>query len=599
MKKSSAKRGNSLTGPKIMTLDTIDQQKEYVSSQKTGSKGLGVVLVDAFLRGMRDLGYKDPAWAMAEMIDNSIQAGATAISIRLGSDSSASGGQPASIAILDNGIGMIPEMISYAVRWGGTDRWDDRSGFGRYGYGLPSSAIYLAKKYAVFSRISGGRWHCVNVDLEKIASFASSQEKIDQLLTPRPASLPEWILCEETRMPVPELKSGTVIVLEELDRRIRGWIRADAIVSKLRKQLGVIYRHFLPGYSLFVQGEQVQAVDPLFLMEHARFYDETPVRAQRVEARTFEVETDKGVGKVTIKASVLPPNFQLDNPDEYGMRGAAQNSRAKIMREYTGIMVCRASRQIDNVWPDWTKYQNFDANIRIEINFDPELDEFFGMTTSKQQIVIDEDMWNRLRGSGAGGGGLANLVDDLRKRFREMRADLKAASKTENPQERKSVKALQLSSRLKSGVVEPTPEQAAEAERNLVDAAKEEARSTGRPLVKVLEEWRDKTSSLPWDIVLLSMPEGPFYRPSRLGEQRRLIINTEHPFYYHIWEAAGVNRVALELWLLVLSECELESRGELETIYRAERMRWSGRLRWALQELSTDHEDVDENELAG
>ena len=32
---------------------------------------------------------------------------------------------------------------------------------------------------------------------------------------------------------------------------------------------------------------EVQAVDPLFLMEHGRFYNETPVRAERVEARTF------------------------------------------------------------------------------------------------------------------------------------------------------------------------------------------------------------------------------------------------------------------------------------------------------------------------
>src|SRR5687768_3288533 len=129
---------------KVMTIDNVDSQRRYVAAQKRKGNGLGVVFADAFLRGMRDLGYKNPAWALAEDVDNSFQAAADTVAIRFRFDAdNKSRSKPNQVALCDNGNGMIPEMIGYAVRWGGTDREGDRNGFGRYGYGLPSSAVSL------------------------------------------------------------------------------------------------------------------------------------------------------------------------------------------------------------------------------------------------------------------------------------------------------------------------------------------------------------------------------------------------------------------------------------------------------------------------
>src|SRR5579871_3957347 len=98
----------------MMTIDSIDRQREYVKAQKRKGKGLGVVFADAFLRGMRDLGYKSPAWALAEQIDNAIQAGADTVSLHFGfGDGSKSQAKPDMLALIDNGNGMIPEMIGY------------------------------------------------------------------------------------------------------------------------------------------------------------------------------------------------------------------------------------------------------------------------------------------------------------------------------------------------------------------------------------------------------------------------------------------------------------------------------------------------------
>ncbi len=63
------------------------------------------------------------------------------------------------------------------------------------------------------------------------------------------------------------------------------------------------------------------------------------------------------------------------------------------------------------------------------------------------------------------------------------------------------------------------------------------------------------------------------------------MINTDHPFYAKIYEAAPELRAGLEVLLFVLAERELEVKKEAETFYKAERRRWSERLRHALDTL--------------
>jgi Histidine kinase-, DNA gyrase B-, and HSP90-like ATPase len=579
---------------KVMTIDTIDRQRRYVDAQREKGHGLGVVFADAFLRGMRDLGYKNPAWALAEQLDNSFQADADTVAIRFGLGSNGTPQtKPDIIAICDNGNGMIPEMISYAVRWGGTDREGDRKGFGRYGYGLPSSAVCLAKRYTVYSKPANSGWHAVTVDIDELSAVAADLQATEKLLTAAPAELPTWLtqLAKgDDTLDLAALKSGTVIVFEDLDRlrRLKGWIRVDTLRTKLLQHFGVIYRHWIPERRIVVDGVTAQAVDPLFLMEHARFFDETPIRALRVEAKTFEMETTHGTkGTISIRAALLPPDFQLADPSKYNIKGAKNNRRLDIMKEYNGILVCRERRQIDCIAPSWTKYQNYDANIKIEINFDPELDEYFGITTAKQQIVIDDEMWEVLRHSGKNGGGLADLVKDLRSRRDAMEDALKAAAGN-RPDEnvpRPSALAMEQSEKFKGATAEPTPAQQTEARKNIEQLAADRAEKTGKPKDQLVAELLEQTSRQRWDVEFTTIPEGPFYRPLRLGEQKRLLINTDHPFYAKIYDATPEVRAALEVLLFVLAERELEVRNDAEIFYRSERQRWSERLRHALDTL--------------
>ena len=113
---------------------THSDQEKYVAAQRAKGSGTGIVFADAFLRGMRDIGYRDTAWALCEQADNSIEAEASVFAIRFGYlKKNHNKKKPDMIAVIDNGIGMIPEMIGFSVRWGGTHRESSRKGFGRYG----------------------------------------------------------------------------------------------------------------------------------------------------------------------------------------------------------------------------------------------------------------------------------------------------------------------------------------------------------------------------------------------------------------------------------------------------------------------------------
>jgi hypothetical protein len=474
-------------------------------------------------------------------------------------------------------------MISYAVRWGGTDRENDRHGFGRYGYGLPSSAVSITERYTVYSKVEGGDWHAVTVDINELAKVASDLKATSSLLQPRQEAPPAWIAKKSKHIDVRKLESGTVILLERMDRL--QWKTSKVLQSKLMQLFGVIYRHWLPSPKIIVDETAVDPVDPLFLMENALYHDETVVRAERVETKAFEVETSRGTkGRVKVRAAFLPPNFQSADPKRTG-RGTPLNNRHKIMRDYNGLQVCREGRQIDCIQPRWTKFQTYDYNVKIEIDFDPELDEFFGITTAKQQIVIDDVMWDKIDQAGR----LRDLVRDMRRKYKEQLNELDAL-KPRPDEPRPSEEAMMETEKFKSRPEAPSDKKKAEGRKNLEDAAAKIAETTGKKKEEAAKELEERAVRRRFKIDFQAIPEGPFYRPQRLGEQKRLIINTQHPFFAKVYDVSPEVGSALEVLLLVLGEAELEAEGDAETFYRAARTGWSERLRYALDRLRPDDE---------
>ena len=92
---------------------------------------------------------------------------------------------------------------------------------------------------------------------------------------------------------------------------------------------------------------------------------------------------------VRLRFSYMPPEFQR-NKD-----GSENKERLGVMKDNNAyLIVTRAGRQIDLVmrshYPkDDLNKKNlniFDRNWAVELDFDPELDEEFGITVNKQQV---------------------------------------------------------------------------------------------------------------------------------------------------------------------------------------------------------------------
>jgi len=584
--------------------DDLKRQHQFVEEQKRHPEAFSLVVPAAFVQSIRDLGYKSTYTALDELIDNAIQASATNVEVFLAyQPDNKSQKKPDYIVIVDDGHGMEPDMIRLAVKWGGTHRHDDRNGFGRYGFGLPSACVSIGRAYTVYSKIPGKSWHGVTVDIDEVAKAASSgkgYETKDRRLSP-----PKFV---QDHVDISHFESGTVIVIETLDRLGSGFKTTTSFVRNMLEHVGVIYRKMIPTIDLKINGKKVTAVDPLFLDPKARWFDDWPITAQAEEGIEFEVETPRGEkGRVRLRAAWFPFNFHLQDPDGF-LVTTNHNDRYKIMKEFNGILVCRAGRQIDCITklegmkgiksdPEQEGHEgsmtfvNFDRFWKVEVDFDPVLDEYFGITTHKQQAILSESIKSRL-----GDAGLGKLIRDLRKKMRRSRADVKAKLEVKKAAIRASEQAMADAQDRKPRSASTSPRQAQKAEENLNREAKRRAELTGEPFEQAREQLAVQTSKQFYKVSFEALPDGPVFRGERMGRQYRLMVNTLHRFYSDLYEPAGQVpglQSKLEAALFVAAEAELDSEGTQETFFTSIRVFLSQRLSDVLAGVdgSGDRED--------
>src|SRR5215467_5843861 len=121
----------------ILKSDTAD------SAQNTS-----IIALDRFIQSTRDSGYKGTVSAIAELVDNALEASARRIDIQVRKPAL---GDDFEVSVLDNGVGMDAETLTEALRFGGTTRFNSRKGLGRFGMGLPNASLSQARRVDVFT----------------------------------------------------------------------------------------------------------------------------------------------------------------------------------------------------------------------------------------------------------------------------------------------------------------------------------------------------------------------------------------------------------------------------------------------------------------
>jgi hypothetical protein len=530
-------------------------QRAY-AKQNGGRSKFGLMVPEAFVRGIRDLGYRSNGDAVAELIDNAIEAYADRIDVLFGYDGAASNKKPVQLAIVDNGHGMEPDMIRMAVMWGGTLRENDRGGLGRYGYGLPCASVSLGRRFTVISQVSGSSPHAVCLDLDGITAgqYADAQGEI-VVPEAQASSLPSFVEDYIAEAYPGGWISGTVILIEKLDRL--EWSTAQGLRDNLCRQFGVAYHKLRGEAAIFVDAAYVEPIDPLFRTPEFHLFDLDEERAQAFDSVRVEVRDPEGrgyMGAIVLRYAWLPPSFGSVDKQRDAV-GLNANARFSILKHYHGVLFSRNGRLIDvQTRTPWTTFINNDRYIKVEVEFSATLDEAFGVTTSKQQVSVSPLIWDLLRRA-----GLPKAIEQLRSKVK----DAKVARRLEA-----------LSPR--------------DGERRLSERAMSAASARGDS-GRSSPQWDLALRVSPYRVEFERAPCQPFFRVGRHGDARTLYLNTSHRFYeeiYHARVSTPELRLSLEVLLFSLGDLMLAEPPEGKSRSQSQLASWSNRLDVALGALA-------------
>jgi hypothetical protein len=346
------------------------------------------------VKAMRDSGYKNAAYAIAELMDNSIQARATSVEL-LCSEIEVQlerrrRRRLEQIAVLDNGSGMDQTTLRTALQFGNGQYLDAREGMGKFGMGLTNSSVSKCTRVDVWTWQSGPQSALhTYLDVEEILSGKT------EVPTPASRPIPDLWLAAGSSFG----SSGTLVVWSRLDRIM--WRTALSVIRNSEVLIGRMYRRFLnsgqvairmvaflrdnPGASQ--EEDFAQANDPMYLMAPTSTpepYDQQPMfqpyGGDSWEV-PFEISVDGDVHEVMVRLSVAKEEAR---EARVGEADPGSRPYGKHAARNVGVSLVRAERELDL---DTTLTIPYDPRERwwgVEVEFPPALDELFGVTNNKQ-----------------------------------------------------------------------------------------------------------------------------------------------------------------------------------------------------------------------
>lgn len=593
----------------------LDKQKAYAESLAAKGFDYGFAVGTAFVESMRNTHYKHTGTALDELIDNSIEAGATQVCIALGYGGGSTA-KPDALAVIDDGHGMPKGMLRPAAAWGGTHRHneDTRTGFGRFGFGLPSASVNQARRFSIYSLTEGDIWRSVTVDLDEIAEgkYTDKTGKVHVPPELEGTEPPKWVMDHVAEhMPGGKLSHGTVVIWEKMDRV--KWSTTKGMRDNLLQHFGVMFRNYLHQTGIKFDGTVIEPLDPLFITPGFRYFDEDEDRAKALEPAEIEVKSkrnpDKKV-KINIRYALFPPGFFSKDKDKRAS-GPNANHRSKVATDHRGIIVCRMGRQIDVVertnWKGLEKFSNNDDYWALEIDFPADLDEEFTIANSKQGVVMSDRIWDLLQDA-----GVERVIRTLRKEI-EARQKAQKAEPDDLEKERPSESSMRESEKFRRARTGgSSAEREAKAREQFEQYVKQKSKEQRRPEAVVRAEAKEEEAKHPYKVEFASHPGAPFYRVLQRGGMKVLELNTSHRFFSDVYASATSDkflRAGLEVLLFSIGEAELDALGNQDktNFYHVEKIAWSERLEVALdvlhrfghqQDLVDTSDDESENEAA-
>lgn len=341
----------------------------------TGTKSFEVAPSAARLTGsLRDIGYDFPT-AIADLVDNSVTAGASRINIYTQFEPNGS-----YVLISDDGSGMSTDGLVEALRFG-TRRNYRTNELGRFGLGLKTGSFSQCRRLTVVTRTAPKRaaFSVMTLDLNRIARTDRWDITADE-------STPAIERAKDLLRESP----GTVVVWEDLDRVLperyaeSGWgrRRLRSLAARTADHIAMVFHRFIAG-DVEGRSEVVIAVDGDKLRPWDPFAPEESERTV-LQEQVFEIETDHGSSEVRFQGVVLPARDRFSSMEEFErLSGPLKWNRQQ------GLYIYRADRLVQ--YGGWSGLRGIDEHMKLAraaIDFDTDLDESFQINVAKMSVEL-------------------------------------------------------------------------------------------------------------------------------------------------------------------------------------------------------------------
>jgi anti-sigma regulatory factor (Ser/Thr protein kinase) len=335
------------------------------------------------MTSLRDIGYDLPS-AIADLVDNAIDANARTVSVEIVAD-----GEESWVRVCDDGLGMTPKALDEAMRYGSETDYRPDS-LGHFGLGLKTASLSQCRRLTVASRSGrAGRLSVRRWDLDDVLRRNSwDLERIPAGKAPRAVAEPLTG------------RHGSVVLWERLDRVLprkpTAGMTARVIrtaIEDVREHLAMVLHRFIDGQAfdgrqhleLTVNGQRVEAWDPF-----ARAEDHT--RALPPQSISFD---DSEAGRITVEVQpfVLPGQNLFSSPEAHRRTGGP-----KRWNRHQGFYIYRRDRLIQA--GGWNRLRTLDEHAklaRIAVDLPPAQEERFSVDVAKMKVSIPEELRGELR----------------------------------------------------------------------------------------------------------------------------------------------------------------------------------------------------------
>jgi hypothetical protein len=330
---------------------------------------------------LRDLGY-DFVRAVADVVDNSIQAGATEVKIEMKFD-----GEYSWVRISDNGKGMTSAEITEAMRFGTKKNYGSNE-LGKFGLGMKTASISQCRRLTVASR--------ANVENADIEVRRLDLDEIEQSNKWEVTDLPPNQCSPNVIFPLNNTH-GTIVFWEFLDRMMKYKLSAGEaakngfikMAGQLDRYIGMVFHRFLSGeingkgkVTISINQTLVEPWDPFARLEQstkALPHKEIPLRDQT------------GEHKVTCSPFILPPQNKLSI--------GAFNSLSGIKKWnlQQGFYIYRENRMIQSGgWNDIRTSEEHAKLARVALDFSSDMDTLLNVDIKKANIILPKELVDAL-----------------------------------------------------------------------------------------------------------------------------------------------------------------------------------------------------------